>query len=154
MNNVIGGKPKTPWHVWVVGVLALLWNAGGAYDYTMTQTRNEDYLRMGAENAGVSYDALVGYYTAFPAWADAFWAFGVWGAVAGSLLILLRSRFAVWGFVLSLVGLAGTTIYTLMAEMPAELATPVAYVFSAIIWIATALLAWYSHRQAKAGVLR
>ena len=23
---------KTPWHLWVVGVLALLWNGFGAYD--------------------------------------------------------------------------------------------------------------------------
>jgi len=27
----------TPWHVWVVGIVALLWNAMGALDYTMTE---------------------------------------------------------------------------------------------------------------------
>ena len=27
----------TPWHVWAVGVLALLWNAAGAYTIMMAQ---------------------------------------------------------------------------------------------------------------------
>src|SRR3546814_2675554 len=35
---------KTPWHLWVVGVLSLLWNAVGAFDYTMTKLNDADYL--------------------------------------------------------------------------------------------------------------
>ena len=35
---------KTPWHLWVIGIIALLWNSVGAMDYYMTQTRNEDYM--------------------------------------------------------------------------------------------------------------
>lgn len=145
---------KTPWHIWVVGVLALLWNSGGAYDYTMTQTRNMDYLTMGAENAGVPVDVLVDYYTTFPAWADAMWAFGVWGAVAGSVLLLLRSRFAFHAFAVSLLGLVGTTIYTLTAEMPEELNSPFALIFTVVIFGITLLLLWYSRRMTVAGVLR
>ena len=26
---------RTPWHLWVVGVLSLLWNCYGGYDYLM-----------------------------------------------------------------------------------------------------------------------
>ena len=37
-------RNKAPWHLWVVGIVALLWSAGGAFDYVMTQTRNEEYL--------------------------------------------------------------------------------------------------------------
>ncbi len=29
---------KTPWHLWVVGIATLLFNAIGCYSYTMTQT--------------------------------------------------------------------------------------------------------------------
>lgn len=154
MNNTIGGRPKAPWHLWVIGIIALLWNSGGAYDYTMTQTRNEAYLRAAADNAGVPYETMMEYFTTFPAWADAFWAFGVWGAVAGSLLLLFRSRFALYGFVLSLIGLVGTSLWTFTTEMPAEMNSPFMWVFSAIIWIVTILLAYYSHRMTKAGVLR
>ncbi len=145
---------KTPWHLWVIGIVATLWNAGGAYDYTMTQTRNEDYLRTAADNAGVPYDTMIGYYTSFPAWADAFWALGVWGAFAGSVLLLLRSRFSFHAFVVALVGLAGTTLYTLGTDLPAELNSPMMWVFSLIIWVVTGLLAWYARRMTKKGVLR
>src|SRR3546814_7159427 len=40
MNTTV----KTPWHLWVVGVLSLLWNAVGAFDYTMTKLNDADYL--------------------------------------------------------------------------------------------------------------
>jgi len=32
---------NTPKHLWVVGVVSLLWNAVGAFDYFMSKTRNE-----------------------------------------------------------------------------------------------------------------
>lgn len=145
---------KTPWHLWVIGLVALLWNSGGAYDYTMTQARNMDYLATAATNAGVPLDTLVGYYTNFPLWADAMWAFGVWGAVAGSILLLVRSKFAFHAFVLSLVGLLGTTVFTMTSDIPAELDSPFTWIFTAVIWIVTGALAYYARRMTAAGVLR
>lgn len=147
-------RAKTPWHLWVIGLVSLLWHFGGAYDYTMTQTRNEAYLRTAAENASVPYETMIGYYTTFPVWADALWAFGVWGALAGSILLLLRSRFAFHAFVVSLIGLAGTTVFTSTTEMPAELNSSFTWIFTAVIWIVTLLLAWYSRRMTASGVLR
>ena len=35
----------TPAHLWVVGVLALLWNLFGAYDYVMSRLRDAAYVR-------------------------------------------------------------------------------------------------------------
>ena len=43
-------------------------------------------------------------------WFDADWAIGVWFAVAGSVLILLRSRFAAPAFLISLAGLRGSAV--------------------------------------------
>ena len=91
---------------------------------------------------------------ALPAWADAFWALGVWGALGGSVLLLLRSRFAFHAFAVSLVGLMGTTIYTLTSGMPAELNSAFSWIFTAVIWIVTILLAWYARRMTAVGVLR
>lgn len=145
---------KTPWHLWVVGILATLWNFGGAYDYTMTQARNMEYLTMGAERAGVPTDVMVDYYTEFPAWADAFWALGVWGALAGSLLLLFRTRFAFHAFLVSLIGTIGTSFYTLGREIPEELASPTMYVFMVAIVAVMLFLIWYSRRMIAAGVLK
>ena len=147
-------KPKTPWHLWVIGLVALVWNAGGAFDYLMTQTRNMEYLTGGAQSIGVPVDVMVGYYTTFPAWADACWAFGVWGAVAGSLLLLLRSRFAFHAFAVALLGLIGTTIYTAASDIPEGLSTPFSWIFTAVIFLVTILLIFYARRMTAAGVLR
>ncbi len=136
-------ETKTPWHLWVVGILTLLWNAIGCWSYTSTQ------LGM-LEGLGMSDEAIV-YVTDFPAWADALWALGVWGALAGSILILLRSRHAVAAMLVALVGLFGTTIYQrVLIELPAEMAgigLPIA------IWATTLFLTWYAFRMRSQGVL-
>lgn len=148
------GPAKTPWHLWVVGILALLWNAGGAYDYSMTQMRNEEYLAQAAEGAGVPLQVMLDYYTTFPAWADAAWALGVWGAVAGSILLLIRNRFAFHAFVVALVGLFGTTIFTVTSDIPAELDSSFTWIFTAVIWVITIVLAYYAKAMTARGVLR
>lgn len=35
---------NVPWDLCVVGVIGLLWNAMGALDYVMTETRNEAWM--------------------------------------------------------------------------------------------------------------
>src|SRR5262245_31191832 len=98
---------RTPWHLWVVGALTLVWNAYGGFDYIMTQTENPEYLRMFTEEQRE-------FFTTFPVWYSAVWAFGVWGAVAGSILLLLRSRLAVHAFGVSLACIAASMIYTMV----------------------------------------
>ena len=87
---------KTPWHLWLVGVLSLLWNGFGAFDFIQTTTRGEAYMRA----AGFD-DAMVAYYEAMPGWMYVPWTLGVWGAVIGSVMLLLRRRWAVPAFGLS-----------------------------------------------------
>ena len=92
---------KAPVHLWIVGVLSLLWNAFGGYDYTMTRMRNVDYL---SSMPGIDATQMLAYIDAFPMFAQVGWGLGVWGAVAGSILLLLRHRFAVIAFAISLIG--------------------------------------------------
>lgn len=92
---------RTPWHLWVIGVVALLWNAIGAMDYVMTETRNEAYM------AAFTPEQLSFFY-GIPAWAVATWAIAVWGGVVGALLMLFRRRQAVWVFLASLVAMVIT----------------------------------------------
>src|SRR5687767_4451129 len=85
---------KAPWHLWVIGIVSLLWHCFGGYDYIMSQTRNADYMRMMTEPYGIDTQLALEYFDSFPLWADTAWALGVWGAVAGSILLLIRSRYA------------------------------------------------------------
>jgi hypothetical protein len=88
----------------------------------------------------------------YPAAAIAFWALGVWGALAGSLLLLLRLKLAFPAMVLATIGLVGTTIYNYaLMEVPADMKAPA---LDAAIWVVTLFLLAYSRSMAKAGVLR
>ena len=42
----------TPWHLWAVGVLALLWNGFGGYDFIMTTTQGATYMQAAGKKAG------------------------------------------------------------------------------------------------------
>ena len=90
---------KTPLHLWIVGVLSLLWNAFGAYDHVMTQFRNAQYL-------SVFTPEQMAYFDNATVWFDAVWATGVWFSVLGAILLLLRSRLARLAIGVSLLGLA------------------------------------------------
>ncbi len=141
------GQSKTPWHLWVVGIIATVWNSGGALDYTMTQTRNESYM------SGFTQEQL-DYFYAFPAWADAAWALGVWGAFVGSLLLLLRIRHAVIAFGISLLGLLGSSIYQMTNDVPDSLNTTGIWIFTAAIWLSVIFLIFYARKMKAASVLR
>jgi hypothetical protein len=139
---------RTPVHLWIVGGLSTLWNAFGAYDYVMTQTRNETYLAMFSE-------AQRAYFDSFPAWMEAAWACGVWGALAGSLLLLARSRYAVLAFGVSLAGLLVSSIYQYgMSSLPADMRTPGMIAISVAIWVIAIALFLYALRMRRRGLLR
>jgi len=147
MSTILGGRPKTPWHLWVVGLFSLLWNSGGAISYTMTHMGKLEEMGMPADQ--------IAYYSSFPSWATAVWALGVWGCFLGSLALLFRSRFAVLLFGVSIVGLIGTTIFQWgLSDLPAELKTSGHIAFAATIWVITIALFFYASRMSRAGVLR
>ncbi len=154
MTTINGTRPATPWHLWVVGGVSLLWNAIGANDYLQSQLRNRTYLESMTGTYDITVDEMMAYIDGFPAWAEASWAFGVWGSVLGSLLLLFRSRFALWAFLISVIGAVVTSSYQFSGAMPEELQGSGQWIFAAIIWAITLGLIYYSLRMRKAGVLR
>lgn len=143
---------KTPVHLWIVGVVSLAWNAIGASDYTFTKMNSEWYLK---DVSGFNAEQIV-YFQSFPLWANIGWALGVWGAIAGSLLLLMRSRHAVTAFLVSLVGLAIIALYQFGAKWTEfmQLFGTGPMIFTGVIWAIAIALFFYSRAQAAAGVLR
>jgi hypothetical protein len=139
---------RTPAHLWIVGGVSALWNCFGVYDYLMSVTHNAAYL------ANYSAEQRA-YFDAFPAAMVACWALGVWGALAGSLLLLARSRHAVAAFAVSLFGLAASTFYQYVIGSPPPGSEEGSMVLMMVaIWaIAIGLLA-YALAMRKRGVLR
>jgi hypothetical protein len=52
-------------------------------------------------------DAQIAFMARYPSWMHAVWALGVWGSVLGSILLLLRSKWAFHAFAVSIAGGAG-----------------------------------------------
>ena len=141
---------RTPWHLWAVGALALLWNGFGAYDFIMTSTQGESYMR----SMQFSQE-MIDYYMAMPDWMWVPWILGVWGAVIGSILLLLRMRWAVWAFGLSLVGAVVSLIYGKFMNPPPLTPEMAAMAWMPFVIVAiAAFLAWYAWTMSKKGVLR
>ena len=93
-------RTKASWHLWLVGAVAILFNGMGAFDYVMTQTQNEEYLK---STAGFTQEQI-DFFATLPAWSDAMWAIGVWGGILGGILLLLRKSLSVLVLLCSFIG--------------------------------------------------
>lgn len=140
---------STPWWHWVVSVLGVLWNAFGAYDYFMSKTQGDAYLR----RAGMT-DAQIALVHGYPLWLTADWAIGVWGGLLGAVLLVARTRYALHAFVLSLAAFIMMLVYTYLLRAGAKMATAQDVVVNSVILALCAFFTWYSWRMAKRGVLR
>lgn len=142
-------RQQTPWHLWLLGGLSLLWNGFGTFDLVMTITRGAEYLR----KSGLSEASIIWFQT-MPQWMYVPWALGVVGGVIAALYLLLRSRGAVAAYALSLAGAVGSNLvqkFGLAGSMP-QAEGFMAY-FPYVI-IALAVLQWfYAWRMAKRSVL-
>jgi uncharacterized membrane protein YphA (DoxX/SURF4 family) len=144
LNRVV----KTPWHLWVVGIVSLLWNAMGAMDYVMTKTRNEDYM------SAFTPEQLDFFY-GLPVWVVAAWAIAVWCSVAGSLVLLLRKSVAVGLFLASFLAMAITAFHNYVLSNGLDvIGDTFSLVFTALIFFAALGLYLYSRAMRQRGVLQ
>lgn len=146
--------PKTPWHLWIVGVLALAWNSYGAWDYIQTKLENREYLSAISEPMGIEVDAVIAYYNSYPLWANITWGFGVWGSVLGSVLLLVRSRYAAHAFLVSLVSFVLSMVHQFTNPMEGVGDMTIAYIFSAVIFAIIFGLWYYARRMTAKNVLK
>jgi len=142
-----------PWHLWVVGILALMFTCFGAYDYVMSQTGNRDYIGAAVEPMGIEADVAVTYFSSFPFWADLVWAIGVWGAVAGAVLLLARRAWAYPALLASLAGLVGSNAYGVANPVPGMTDSAMAYAMIAVVFAVMLALALYARALKVRGVL-
>ena len=137
----------TPKHLWVIGVVTVLWNSMGAMDFVMTQTRNESYM------AAFTPEQLEFFY-GFPTSVIAAWAIAVWGGLIGSILLLLRRGEAVWVFLASFIAMLITTIHNYGLSNGMEvIGDTFSLVFSAVIFVVALALFFYARSMKQQGVL-
>lgn len=138
---------KTPIHLWIVGILSLIWNAYGCYIYVMAASKNPAYMETLTPEAVTAYEAMPGFYFAL-------FAIAVWSALIGSILLLLRKSLAVPVFMVSLASMALSYIYAFfIADIDVKMTTA-EIVTTVIVVVAAVFLLGYSRAMARAGVLR
>jgi hypothetical protein len=96
---------STPWHLWVVAILTLLWNGSGAVTILMAQMGWA--LDMDAHE--------VAFYANQPIWLVLATCVATVAPVAAAVALLLRSRSAVWLFGLALAALVFNNVYDVAA---------------------------------------
>ncbi|HKX92350.1 MAG TPA: hypothetical protein VJM15_08000 [Sphingomicrobium sp.] len=139
---------RAPVHLWIVGILALLWNGFGCYQYLMTTLRDPAFM------AQIPADQVT-YMESLPAWVTGCWAIGVWGGLAGAILLLMRNRYAVWAFAVSLIGaVAGLGYQMFMTSRPASMTEGAMGLIPWAIILFAAFLWWYASSAQKKGALR
>jgi hypothetical protein len=140
---------KAPWHIWVVGVIALLFNSIGVFDFVMSMAQGAEYQA----SAGMTPDQIA-HYQQMPGWMTVVWAVGVFGAFLASILLLLRRRQALPAFILSLAAFVVSLLYTYVLTNGGAVMGPQMAIASAVIAGLLAFFSWYSRLMTRRGVLR
>ena len=138
---------KAHWHVWVVGVFALLFNAIGVFDFTMYRLQGEQYLA----SAGMT-PQQVAYYATMPAWAHVVWAIGVFAAFVASILLLMRRKAALPVFCVSLAAFLLNLLHTYGLSDGGAIMGQQMAITSAVIAVLLVLFGAYAMSMSKRGV--
>jgi hypothetical protein len=141
---------KAPWHLWLAGGFALVFNGIGALDYVMTRRQDMAYFEL------LGYDAAhIDYFAHYPILPSIFWGVGVFGAVAASLLLVFRSRRAVPVTLVALCAQAGLDIITFVFMNRLSVFGLRQSVFDILAPLGLAsVLSWYAVVMSRRGVLR
>ena len=128
------GVGRVHWSFWVIGAVALIWNAMGVMNF---------FVQMSAEGVASMPDSYRTLIESRPAWATGGFAVAVFGGTLGCVLLLLRKFAAYYLFVASLLGAVVLLPHSL--SMAAATLGVVAQV------LVVAFLIWYAKRTQSKG---
>jgi hypothetical protein len=137
-------NPRTPWHLWLVGVLSLLWNAIGGWQIWLKLSGNAGYW-----NALTAEESA--YLAAAPLWTDVAASVAVIAGVLGALLLLARIRIAAFAFIIGLAAWIADNVYVhMLSDGTRILGVGMGILVTILFILQIAYAAW----MAKRGVLR
>jgi hypothetical protein len=148
MTDTTTTAGKTPWWFWLVCAIAILWNGFGAYDFAMSALQGDAYYR-----SMKMTEAMIAYMHTYPAWMWAMWFAGTVGGFIGSVLLLLRSRWALHAFVISLAGFLMSLVYAYGISKAPEGTGNMAGMH-AVIFVGCVFFIWFAWWTTKKGLLR
>ena len=142
MSAIAMPARRRPWHLWVVGILTILWNGSGAYTILMAQAgRLSD---IDAQEAA--------YYAAQPTWFVIATDIALFLPLAAAVALLLRNRSAVWLFALSAIATVVNNAYDIGAATSLALTDRGWLILTAGITVITVLQFAYAWAMRNRGV--
>ncbi|MDJ0646234.1 MAG: hypothetical protein QNJ57_09670 [Flavobacteriaceae bacterium] len=130
---------KPPVWFWIVSVVALLWNGMGVNNYIQQAYRTEGFI------AQVTPEQLAIIETR-PAWATAAFAIAVFSGLLGSLLLLLRKRFASPLLIISFITALLTQIWWFMTDGPSLSDQASGAIIPIVVVLFALLLVWMARK--------
>ena len=139
---------KPSWLFWIVSIIALLYGVFGGFDFYMTSTGNEKYLKDFPPE-------MIAWIQDFPLWRTILWGATVAAGVIGPLLMLMRNGLAptvMWAGVVGMIlGFVGHDI--LMAN-GVKYYGQMGLIASVVLVVLYVLFAWYASRAKAQGYLK
>lgn len=143
MSTAAAPRVGTPWHVWVVAGLTLLWNGSGAVTIMLAQA---------GQLPGISADEAA-YYAAQPLWFVISTDVATLTPVAAAIGLLFRSQLAVWLFAVSLALIVVNNAYDLVAGTSRTLVNQGAFIVTITIVVVATHQLIYALAMKRRGVL-
>jgi hypothetical protein len=144
VSTTFAVERKTPWHLWAVAGMALVWNAAGAYTIMMAQAGKLSDLEPGE----------AAYYAAQPLWFVVVTDIALIAAIGAAVALLLRKKMAVWMFALSLSAIVVTNSYELAVATSRVLFSRGALVVTIIIVLIAVFEVVYAWALTRRAVLQ
>ncbi|MDY0779534.1 hypothetical protein [Tenacibaculum sp. IB213877] len=143
MSNV--NKPTVAY--WIISIVALIWNATGVNMYLQQAYKTDSFKAMYNDEKALEL------INNTPTWAMGAFALAVFGGLLGSVLLLLRRKFAKPVFMISLLGIIVQLIYNLFISKAMEVYGPGAAIMPIMVLIIGIFLVWYSQKAEAKGWL-
>ncbi len=131
------------WYFWAIGGLAVLWNGFGTYLWGGTSFMPDTFL----DGFPAAHRE---YISGLPGWSTLTWGIGVIGGLIGSIMLLMRTCWAVQSLAASLLAAATNPMVYVTNPPPAGFFNLPLTVF--IVGFAIFLL-WFALMMKRRGVL-
>ncbi|OSY89399.1 hypothetical protein WH52_01835 [Tenacibaculum holothuriorum] len=132
---------------WIIGVVALLWNAMGVNAYIQQAYKTDAFKAMYPDKE------VLEMVLNTPSWVMAAFAIAVFGGTLGCIFLLLRKKIATPIFLLSLIGIIVQMFYNLFISKALEVYGPGAVIMPIMVLALGLFLYFYSKKVTQKGWL-
>jgi len=132
---------------WIIGIISLIWNAMGVYNYLIQAYQTEAFTSSVNE-------AQLALMESMPSWNTALFAIAVFSGLIGTILLLMRKKMAVSLFFLSFITATVMQLYWLFGTDAVEVfSEQMPYLMPILVIVFCAFILWYSKTQKAKGVI-